>query len=145
MELTWFAGLYQLSRILECCWPVEAMPKGLANKRARGGMTPALASMDLCEQLAALSLGNARHEDTIGATAVDIPFYHRVAFSQPYYTLGGHIVIREDIVFQVVPDLGDPCIGSSLSRWEWLYEVSRILNRAHNPWRAPQVEYRRDR
>ena len=65
-------------------------------------MTSTLASMDLREQLAALSLGNAPHVDTIDATAVEIPFYHRV--------------IRKDIVFQVVPDLGDPCIGTSLSR-----------------------------
>ena len=108
-------------------------------------MTSTLASMDLCEQLAALFLGNAPHEDTIGATAVEIPFYHRVVFSQSYYTLSGHIVIRKDIVFQVVPNLGDPCIRTSLSRWEWLYEVSRILNRAHYLGRAPQVECRRDR
>src|SRR6185436_8735720 len=108
-------------------------------------MTSTLASMDLREQLAALFLGNAPHEDTIGVTAVEIPFYHRVAFSQSYYALSGRIVISNDIVFQVVPDLGDPCIGSSLSRWDWLYEVSKILDRAHNPGRAPQVECRRDR
>ena len=101
--------------------------------------------MDLREQLAALFLGNALHEDTIGAMAVEIPFYHLVAFSQSYYVLSGHIVIRKDIVFQVVPDLGDPCIGTSLSRWEWLYEVSRGLNSAHNPGRAPRMECRRDR
>ena len=108
-------------------------------------MISTLASMDLREQLAALFLGNAPHEDTIGATVVEIPFYHRVPFSQSYYALSGHIIIRKDIVFHVVPDLRDPCIGSSLSRWEWLYEVSRILNRAHNLGRAPQVECRRDR
>ena len=73
--------------------------------------------MDLREQLAALFLGKAPHEDTIGAMAVEIPFYHRVVFSQSYYALSGHIIIRKDIVFQVVPDLGDPCIGSSQSRW----------------------------
>src|SRR6185437_16787638 len=101
-------------------------------------MTSTLASMDLREQLAALSLGNVPHEDTIGATTVEIPFYHHVAFSQSYYTLSGHIIIRKDIVFQIVPDHGDPCIGSSLSRWEWLHEVSRILDRAQNPGRAPQ-------
>ena len=137
MELACFAGPYQLSRILERCWSVETVPKGLANKRARGGMTSALASMDLREQLAALSLGNAPHEDTVGATAVEIPFYHRVTFSQSDYALSRHIVIREDVIFQVVPDLGDQCIGSSLSRWGWLYEVTRILNRAHNLDRAP--------
>ena len=108
-------------------------------------MTSALASMDLREQLAALSLGNASHEDTVGATAVEVPFYHRVTFSQSDYALSGHIVIREDIVFQVAPDLGDPCIGTSLSSWEWLYEVSRVLSRAHNPGRAPQMEWHRDR
>ena len=86
-----------------------------------------------------------RIKDTIGATAVKIPFFHRVAFSQSYYALSGRIVIRKDIAFQVVPDLRDPCIGSSLSRWEWLYEVSRILSRTHNLGRAPQVECRRDR
>ena len=95
-------------------------------------MTSTVASMDLREQLAALSLGNAPYEDTIGTTAVEIPFYHRVAFSQSYYALSGHIVIRKDIVFQVIPDLGDPCIETSLSRWEWLYDVSRVLNSAHN-------------
>ena len=100
-------------------------------------MTSTLAFMDLREQLAALSLGNAPHEDTFGATAVEIPFYPRVAFSQPDYALSGHIVIREDVIFQVAPDLGDPCIGSFLSRWEWLYEVTRILNRAHSPGWAP--------
>ena len=108
-------------------------------------MTSTLASMDLREQLAALFLGNAPHEDTIGAMAVEIPFYHRVAFSQSYYALSGCIVIRKDIVFQVVPDLGDPCIGTSMSRWEWCYEVSRVLNSPHNPGQAPRMECRRDR
>ena len=73
--------------------------------------------MDLREQLAALFLGNAPHEDTIGATAVEIPFYHRVAFSQPYYALSGYRVFRKDVVFQEGPDLGDPCIGTFLRRW----------------------------
>ena len=95
--------------------------------------------MDLREQLAALFLGNAPHEETIGATTVEIPFYHRVAFSQPDYAL------REDVIFQVAPDLGDPCIGTSLSKWEWLCEVSKMLNSAHNPGRAPRMECRRDR
>ena len=77
MELACFAGLYLLSRILDCCWPIEAVPKSLTNKRARLGMTSTLTSMDLREQLAALFLGNAPHDDTIGTTAVEIPFYHR--------------------------------------------------------------------
>ena len=104
-------------------------------------MTSTLASMDLLEQLAALSLGNAPHEDTVGATAVEIPFYHRVAFSQPDYALSGHIVIREDVIFQVVPDLGDPCIGSSLSRWVWPCEVTgsstgHTAQVGHHRWSA---------
>ena len=100
--------------------------------------------MDLREQLAALSLGNAPHEDTIGVTAIEITFYHRVVFSQSYYALSRHIIIRKDIVFQVVLDLGDPCIGTSLSSWEWFQEVPGILSGAHNPWRAPRMDCRRD-
>jgi hypothetical protein len=44
-------------------------------------MASTLASMDLREQLAALLLGDASHENAIGAMAIEIPFYHRVAFS----------------------------------------------------------------
>jgi hypothetical protein len=64
--------------------------------------------MDLREQLTTLLLGNAPHENAVGATAVEIPFHHRVAFSQPHYALRGHMVFRKDIFLQVVPDLGDP-------------------------------------
>jgi hypothetical protein len=75
--------------------------------------------MDLREQLTALLLGNAPHVNAIGATVVEIPFYHRVAFSQPYYALHGHMVFRKDTLLQVVPDLGDPCIGTTLIYWLW--------------------------
>jgi hypothetical protein len=77
-------------------------------------MTSALSSMDLREQLMDLLLGDAPHENVVGATAVQITFYHRVSLSQPHYALYGHMVFRKDIFFQVVPDLGDPCIGTTL-------------------------------
>jgi hypothetical protein len=77
-------------------------------------MTFALSSMDLREQLTTLLLGNAPHENVVGAMAVEIPFYHRVAFSQPHNALCGHIVFRKEIFLQVAPDLGDPCIGTTL-------------------------------
>jgi hypothetical protein len=62
-------------------------------------MTSALASMDFCKQVAALFLGDAPHEDAIGATAVEIPFYHRVSLSQSHYTFSGYMVFRKDVVF----------------------------------------------
>jgi hypothetical protein len=34
MELTCFAGLYQLSYILESGWPIETVPEGLTNQCA---------------------------------------------------------------------------------------------------------------
>jgi hypothetical protein len=77
-------------------------------------MTSTLSSMDLREQLTTLLLGNAPHENVVGATVIEIPFYHRVVFSQPHYALCGHMVFRKDIFLQVVPDLGDPCIGTTL-------------------------------
>jgi hypothetical protein len=63
----------------------------------------------------ALFLGDAPHQNAIGATAVETPFYHRVSLSQPHYALSGDMVFRKDIFFQVVPDLEDPCIGTALS------------------------------
>jgi hypothetical protein len=82
-------------------------------------MTSALSSMDLHEQLTTLLLGYAPHENAVGSTVVEIPFHHRVAFSQPHYTLCGHMVFRKDIFLQVVPDLGDPCIGTTLRYRLW--------------------------
>jgi hypothetical protein len=73
--------------------------------------------MDLREQVAALFLGDAPHEDAIGATAVEIPFYHRVTLSHPDYALSRWLVFRKEIIFQVVSDLRDPCIGTFLRNW----------------------------
>jgi hypothetical protein len=71
--------------------------------------------MDLHELLTTLFLGDAPHENAVGTTAVETPFYHRVSLSQPHYVLGGDMVFRKDIFLQVVPDLRDPCIGTALS------------------------------
>jgi hypothetical protein len=49
MELTRFAGPYQLSCILERCRPVKTMPEGFTDQRAGLRMTSTLASMDLRE------------------------------------------------------------------------------------------------
>ena len=66
-----------------------------------------------------LFLGNAPHENVVGATAAETSFYHRVSLSQPHYALSGDMVFRKDIFLQVVPDLGDPCIGTTLRYWLW--------------------------
>jgi hypothetical protein len=75
--------------------------------------------MDLYEQLTALLLGNAPHENVVGAMAVEIPFHQHVSLSQPHYVLCGHMIFRMDIFLQVVPDLGDPCIGTTLRYRLW--------------------------
>jgi hypothetical protein len=62
-------------------------------------MTSALSSMDLREQLTTLLLGDALHENVIGAMAVEIPFHHRVSFRQPHYALCGHMIFRKDFSF----------------------------------------------
>jgi hypothetical protein len=101
--------------------------------------------MDLRKQVAALFLGDAPHEDAVGATAVEIPFYHCVSLSHPDNALSRCLIFRKVIIFQVVPDLRDPCIGTFLRNWAWLPEVSGTLKGAHDPWRAPRMERRRDR
>jgi hypothetical protein len=75
--------------------------------------------MDLREQLTTLLPGNAPHVNVVGAAAVEIPFHHHVALSQPHYALYGHMVFRKDFLLQVVPDLGDPCIGTTMRYWLW--------------------------
>jgi hypothetical protein len=82
-------------------------------------MTSTLSSMDLREQLTGLLLGDAPHENVVGAMTVEIPFYHRVSLSQPHYALCGHMIFRKDIFLQVVPDLRDPCIGTTRRYWLW--------------------------
>jgi 3-polyprenyl-4-hydroxybenzoate decarboxylase len=121
------------------------MPDGFTDQRAGRGMTFALASMDLREQVAALFLGDAPHENAVGATAVESPFYHCVSLSHPDYTLSRCLVFRKVVIFQVVPNLRDPCIRTFLRIWAWLPEVFGTLEGAHDPWRAPQMERRRDR
>jgi hypothetical protein len=100
--------------------------------------------MDLCEQVTTLFLGDAPNEDAIGTMAVEIPFYHRVSLSQSHYALSGYMVFRKDVVFQVAPDLRDPCIGTLLRIWIRLLEVFGTLDGAHNPWRTPRMERHRD-
>jgi hypothetical protein len=46
---------------------------------------------------------------------VEIPLYQRVSLSYTNDLLIGYLFIRKDVVFQVVPDLCDPCIGTNLS------------------------------
>jgi hypothetical protein len=75
--------------------------------------------MDLREQLTTLLLGNAPHKNVVGAAAVEIPFHHCVAFSQPHYAFYGYMVFRKDVFLQVVQDLGDPCIRTTLRYWLW--------------------------
>jgi hypothetical protein len=70
--------------------------------------------MDLCEQVAALFPGYAPHEDAVGAMAIEILFYHRVSLSHPDYALSRCLVFRKKIIFQVIPDIGDPCIRTFL-------------------------------
>jgi hypothetical protein len=78
-------------------------------------MAFALSPMDLREQPTTLFLGYASHVNVVGTTAVEIPFHHRVMLSQPHYALCGRMVFRKDIFLQVVQDLKDPCIGTTLS------------------------------
>jgi hypothetical protein len=75
--------------------------------------------MDLREQLMTLLLGDAPHENVVGTTVIEIPFYHRISFSQPHYALCRHMIFRKDIFLQVIPDLRDPCIETTLRYSLW--------------------------
>jgi hypothetical protein len=61
VELACLASRHQLDGVLEGCRPVKFMSKGFTDQHAGRCMVLALTSMDLCEQLATLFLGNAPH------------------------------------------------------------------------------------
>jgi hypothetical protein len=67
---------------------------------------------------------------------VEIPFYQRVSLSHTNDPLSGYMLIRKDIVFQVVPDLRDPCIRTGLSIWILRVGVHGVPRDAYDPWRA---------
>jgi hypothetical protein len=46
---------------------------------------------------------------------VEIPLYHRVSLSHTNDSLSGYVFIRKDVIFQVVLDIRDSCIGTDLS------------------------------
>jgi hypothetical protein len=59
VELACLAGLHQLDGVLKGRRPVKSMLKGFTDQCVGRCMVPALTSMDLCEQLTTLLLGNA--------------------------------------------------------------------------------------
>ena len=71
--------------------------------------------MDLRDQLTALLLGDASHENVVGATTVEIPLYDRVAFSQPHYALCRHMIFRKYFFPSGGPDA-------------WISEIRDYLN-----------------
>jgi hypothetical protein len=137
VELTRLAGLYQLDGVLESCKPVKSVLKGFTDQHAGRCMVPTLTSMNFCELLAAFLLGDAPHYDTIGATPVEIPFYQRVSLSQTGNPIGRSHVIRKDVVFQVGPDLHDPCIRTGLSFWILHAGMHGVSRDAYDPWQTP--------
>jgi hypothetical protein len=62
-------------------------------------MVTALASIDLCEQLVAVFLGYALHQDIVDATPVEIPFYQCISLSHPNDLLSRYMLISKDVVF----------------------------------------------
>jgi hypothetical protein len=69
--------------------------------------------------------------------SVEIPFYQHVSLSHMNDLLSGYMLIRKDVVFQVAPNLHDPCIGTSLSIWILCARVHEVPHDAYDPWWAP--------
>ena len=69
-QLARLAALNQFGCILEGCWPIETLPKGLPDQRAGGRVTPALALVDVGEKLAAFFSRDAPEKDPVYATLI---------------------------------------------------------------------------
>jgi hypothetical protein len=48
------------------------------------------------------------------------------------------MLIRKDVVYQVVLDLHDPCIEIALSVWILRARVHGVPRDAYDTWRAPE-------
>jgi hypothetical protein len=48
-------------------------------------------------------------------------------------SLSGYMFIRKDVIFQVVPNLRDPCIGTDLSIWILHAEINGVPHGTYNP------------
>jgi hypothetical protein len=59
--------------------------------------------------------------------------------------ISGSHVIRKDVVFQVGPDLRDPCVRTILSFWILHAGIHGASRGAYDPWWAPWNQDRRDR
>ena len=70
VELARPAAPIQFGCVLEGCWPVEALPKGLPDQRAGGSVTPALALMDIGEKLTAFFPSDAPEKDPVHAAPI---------------------------------------------------------------------------
>jgi hypothetical protein len=64
---------------------------------------------------------------------VEFPFYRHVSLSHTTDAFSGYMFIRKDVVFQVVSDLRDPCIGIGLSIWILRTGVHGVPHDAYNP------------
>jgi hypothetical protein len=76
---------------------------------------------------------------------IEIPFYQRVSLSHASNSFSGCMVVRKDVVFQVVSDLRDPCIRTNLSIRILRGGVHRVPCDAYDPWRTPCNQGHRDR
>jgi hypothetical protein len=68
---------------------------------------------------------------------VEIPFYQRVSLRQTGNPISGSHIIGKDVVFQIGPDLCDPCIKASLSFWILHARMKGVSRDAYDPWQAP--------
>jgi hypothetical protein len=69
--------------------------------------------------------------------SVEIPLYQHASLSQTGNLISGCTIIGKDIVFQVGPDLCDPCIRTDLSFWILRTGVHGVPRDAYDPWWAP--------
>jgi hypothetical protein len=100
-------------------------------------MVAALSSMDLYEQLTTIFPGYAPQYDAIGATPIEIPFYQCVSLSHMSDPFNGYMLIRKDVVFQVIPDLHGPCIRTDLGVWILCVGVHGVSRDNYDPWWVP--------
>jgi hypothetical protein len=65
---------YDLQSVGHGCWPVETLSKGFSDQSARGCVMPALSSVDVLQEVAALSDRDAALENPRGTSMIQLSF-----------------------------------------------------------------------
>jgi hypothetical protein len=113
-ELIAFAALHDFFGIGHRCWPVEALPKGFSDQGSRSSVVAADSSVNVLQELLALSDGDASLQNPGGATIVELTLDEGEGFCAVCHPPSFFLALRQFTALEAVSKRDPPvgCRGS---------------------------------